>query len=96
MLGYQDRSAALDPKDAQKIVPGGNGMFLPTIVSKGRVVGTWKRIIKKKIISVVPSPFTALTKTKSALSPLPPSDIETSWHKSARNNAGSYPVKPKK
>jgi hypothetical protein len=64
MLGYQDRSAALDPNDAQKIVPGGNGMFLSTIVSNGRVVGTWKRIIKKKIVSVLPSPFTTLTKTE--------------------------------
>ena len=32
MLGYQDRSAALDPQHAQKIVPGGNGMFMPTLV----------------------------------------------------------------
>lgn len=65
MLGYQDRSAALEPRHARKIVPGGNGMFLPTIVSNGRVVGTWKRTLKKKTVVVTPSPFTSLTKAET-------------------------------
>lgn len=43
MLGYADRSAALPPEFADRIVPGGNGMFLPTVVSRGQVVGTWRR-----------------------------------------------------
>jgi hypothetical protein len=65
MLGYQDRSAALDPRHAQKIVPGGNGVFLPTIVSKGQVVGTWKRAIKKKTVVFTPLPFAPLTKIET-------------------------------
>jgi len=65
MLGYQDRSAALDSRHARKIVPGGNGMFLPTIISNGRVVGTWKRAFKKKTMVVMPSPFTSLTKAET-------------------------------
>lgn len=69
MLGYQDRSAALDPSHAQKIVPGGNGMFLPTIVSNGQVVGTWKRTLKKKTVVVTPSPFTSLTKAEARAFP---------------------------
>lgn len=43
LLGYRDRTAQLDPVHADRIVPGGNGMFRPTVVSAGRVVGTWTR-----------------------------------------------------
>jgi hypothetical protein len=39
-LGYKDRSASLDPQYASQIIPGDNGMFSPTIVIGGRVVGT--------------------------------------------------------
>ena len=42
VLGYGDRSAVLDPAFATRIVPGGNGMFLSTVVVDGRVVGTWR------------------------------------------------------
>ncbi len=61
MLGYRDRSAILDAEDATKVVPGGNGVFKPTIVSNGRIVGTWKRTIKKDVVTVTPEPFTSLT-----------------------------------
>ncbi len=47
MLGYKDRSAALHADHANNIVPGGNGMFLSTIVVDSQVVGTWKKTIKK-------------------------------------------------
>lgn len=43
LLGYQDRGASLAPAYAQLIVPGGNGVFQPTVVVDGRVVGTWRR-----------------------------------------------------
>ena len=43
LLGYQDRSAALDWEFAALVCPGGNGMFAPTIVQGGRVIGTWTR-----------------------------------------------------
>ncbi|HEV7705367.1 MAG TPA: winged helix DNA-binding domain-containing protein, partial [Gemmatimonadaceae bacterium] len=42
LLGYTERSIALDSKHASAIVPGNNGMFLATIVAGGRVVGTWR------------------------------------------------------
>ena len=41
--GYRDRSAVLDPRHADRIVPGGNGVFHPTLVLDGKVVGTWRR-----------------------------------------------------
>jgi hypothetical protein len=46
LLGYQDRSLALPTEHAQRIVPGNNGIFLPMITSRGRVVGTWRRTPK--------------------------------------------------
>jgi hypothetical protein len=44
LLGYQTRTAVLPPEFASRIVPGGNGVFLPTVISDGKVVGTWKRV----------------------------------------------------
>jgi hypothetical protein len=60
LLGYRDRSAILDPQHADKIVPGGNGMFKNTIVIDGQVVGTWSREIKKNTVTVTPHPFDKL------------------------------------
>ncbi|MBC7869903.1 MAG: AlkZ family DNA glycosylase, partial [Chitinophagaceae bacterium] len=60
MLGYRDRSAILDAEHANKVVPGGNGVFKPIIVSNGRIVGTWKRTIKKDVVTITPEPFTSL------------------------------------
>ncbi|MDQ2774557.1 MAG: winged helix DNA-binding domain-containing protein [Acidobacteriota bacterium] len=60
LLGYKDRSAVLEPRHSRKIVPGGNGMFLPTIVIEGRVVGTWKRVLKKHEAAITFVPFEPL------------------------------------
>ena len=60
LLGYQDRSAALSAEHAQYIVPGGNGMFLSTIVANGKVVGTWRRRKTASGIVVTPMPFSTL------------------------------------
>jgi hypothetical protein len=50
----------LDPQFADNICPGGNGMFQSTIVSGGRIVGTWKRTLKKKTVDIALQPFRAL------------------------------------
>jgi Winged helix DNA-binding domain len=44
LLGYQTRTAVLPKEFASRIVPGSNGVFLPTVISDGEVVGTWKRV----------------------------------------------------
>jgi Winged helix DNA-binding domain len=62
MLGYNDRSAVLDPQHAQKQIPDNNGRFLSTMIMNGRVVGTWKRTVKKKRIQVIIEPFSSLNK----------------------------------
>ncbi|MCA1006880.1 winged helix DNA-binding domain-containing protein [Rhodococcus hoagii] len=43
ILGYRDGGAAVDPAFQPRLQPGNNGMFMPTVVENGRVVGTWKR-----------------------------------------------------
>lgn len=60
LLGYADRTAVLDPQYANHIVPGGNGVFYPTIVSNGQVVGTWQRTFKKGMVVMTPQAFTTL------------------------------------
>lgn len=58
-LGYQDRGAVIDAADLQQVCPGGNGVFKPMIVAGGRIVGTWKRTLKKTHVQIVPEPFAA-------------------------------------
>ena len=66
MLGYKDRSAVLDLMYASKICPGNNGMFMPTIVMDGRIVGIWKHTLKKGKVAVAADPFTALIDAESS------------------------------
>jgi hypothetical protein len=61
MLGYTDRSVALDRSHAPKIVPGNNGMFMPTIVARGRVIGTWRSVASRHTLTVTPLPFAPLS-----------------------------------
>jgi hypothetical protein len=67
ILGYNDRSAVLEPKHFKKIVPGSNGVFANTLVLDGRVVGTWKREVKKDKIVITATPFGSLKKAEKQL-----------------------------
>ena len=67
MLGYKDRDIPLPPAYADRIIPGRNGVFAPTLVCDGRVVGTWKRKETKTRVRVVATPF----------APIPQNDEET-------------------
>jgi hypothetical protein len=44
LLGYADRDAVLAPEHAERIVPGRNGVFRPTVVVDGQVVATWRHL----------------------------------------------------
>lgn len=57
VLGYADRSATLPAEHASRIVPGGNGVFRPTVVDDGRVVGTWKHAGRGAKRSIAATPF---------------------------------------
>jgi hypothetical protein len=61
VLGYRDRSPVLDPAFALRVSPTGNGVFLPTIVSSGRVVGTWRQSLEGRRLVAEAEPFTRLT-----------------------------------
>jgi hypothetical protein len=61
VLGYKDRSAVIPLAHMDKIVPGGNGMFMPTLVCNGQVKGLWKRTLKPKTVGVAFMPFGKLT-----------------------------------
>jgi len=56
VLGYADRSAALDPGHEALVVPGGNGVFRPVVLVDGRAVGTWSRTGRQRDQLVV-EPF---------------------------------------
>lgn len=60
LLGYADRSAQLDPVHADRVVPGGNGIFLPMAVLRGRVVGAWTRTERSRDVRVTLTPFEPL------------------------------------
>ncbi|WP_439585801.1 winged helix DNA-binding domain-containing protein [Dyadobacter bucti] len=64
MLGYADRSLSLDPMFSNRIVPGNNGVFMPTIVINGKVEGTWKRILKTDKVVIEIFSFYKLTASK--------------------------------
>jgi hypothetical protein len=63
-VAYKDRSAVLDPSYTKQ-ANSGNGMLYPTMVVDGRVVGTWKRILKKDSLAISPSPFAQLNRAET-------------------------------
>ena len=69
VLGYRDRSAVLDPAFADRIVPGGNGVFRPTVICEGRVVGTWQWTGRGARREVAGTPFTSFSDDVTAALP---------------------------
>lgn len=61
LVAYRDRSAVIDGAGLARVVPGSNGIFHPIIVIDGRVVGTWKRTIKRNSVAVTLAPFGTLS-----------------------------------
>jgi len=60
ILGYKDRSLIFtDTAHLSRIVPGSNGVFLPTIIKGGHVVGTWKRVVSKSAVHISLTTFDA-------------------------------------
>jgi hypothetical protein len=62
VLGYRDRDAVVPPRFESRICPGGNGVFMPTIVVDGQVVGTWRRATRAKLVEITAIPFKRLTR----------------------------------
>jgi hypothetical protein len=62
VLGYKDRGALLDQRHVR--LSSSNGIFWPTIIIDGRVVGTWKRHLKKNELVITAQPFTSFKKAE--------------------------------
>ena len=60
LLGYGDRRVALADEHSPLVFPGKNGMFLPTIVVDGAVVGTWRRTATSRQVAVTAQAFEPL------------------------------------
>lgn len=63
LVGYQDRSAVLDPGYVRQVNAGG-GMLSPVVVIDGQVAGTWKRKFKKETVEITPNWFGSLTEAQ--------------------------------
>ncbi len=61
MLGYKDRSLFIHPEHLRRVVPGMNGIFRPTLVERGQVIGTWLRKRMARSVRVTVSGFDTLT-----------------------------------
>ncbi|GIH99594.1 hypothetical protein Pta02_16030 [Planobispora takensis] len=82
ILGYRDRHAVLPAEFAHRVFPGG-GIFRPTVVSDGRVVGTWKHTGRGARRTVTATPF----------APSPGGDSAFPW-KIAEEIARAYAALP--
>jgi Winged helix DNA-binding domain len=65
IVGYTDRSAVFDASHTKKLDSRANILFSHTLVLDGRVVGTWKRTMKKDAVIITPSLFTPLNDTET-------------------------------
>lgn len=59
LLGYRDRTLALDPADARRVQAGG-GIVRPVLLVDGRVAGTWRPERRAGGLTVSVEPFTGL------------------------------------
>ncbi len=66
IISYSDRSDVLEPKYAKKIINGSTLLFLPMVISDGKVVGTWKRSNDKGKSVVTVTPFRKFTREQVA------------------------------
>lgn len=60
VLGYGDRTAVLAAEHTERIVPGRNGMFRPTVVHGGQIVATWRWTGRGARRTAAAEPFTRL------------------------------------
>jgi len=57
LLGYRDPTHAIDADELARVVPGQNGIFLPLVVTNGRIVGTWRKKISASGLTGVAALF---------------------------------------
>jgi hypothetical protein len=68
LVGYTDRSAAVDSSTSPLVMSG--GLFKPVVVAGQRLVGTWKRRLERDAVVCSLEPFARLTRATSRASVL--------------------------
>ncbi len=66
LMGYTNRTPAIDTTRFKQIAGTGNGILSSTIVINSQVTGTWKRTIQKNKVSIETTPFDSFNKTQKA------------------------------
>ena len=68
IIGYADRRPVLGEHfDQFNATVSSNGMFAPTVIADGRVVGVWRRRLRRDRVEVSVTPFEALDDRLDAL-----------------------------
>ncbi len=68
IIGYADRRPVLGKHfDEFNSAVSSNGMFSPTVIADGHVVGLWKRTLRRDGVTVAVTPFEALDAHRDAL-----------------------------
>ena len=70
VLGYADRTATVPAAHADRIVPGANGVFRPTVLHDGVAVATWRWVGTGRNRRVEATPFTTLDDDVAAAVPV--------------------------
>jgi hypothetical protein len=52
VIGYKDRSTFIAPDRMHDVIPGKNGVFRPTVLADGRIVGTWSRTVSRRGVRI--------------------------------------------
>ena len=65
LVGYRDRSAAVEPVFTRHVI-GINGLVNASVLVDGKVVGTWKRALGKNGVSIDIAPLRALRRGEQA------------------------------
>jgi hypothetical protein len=65
LVGFRDRSAAVEPALTRKVI-GINGLVNASVLVDGKVVGTWKRVLGRDSVSIDVAPFRALRRGEQA------------------------------
>jgi len=65
MISYKDRSASLNPIDAKKLKL--NNRLYSAMIINGRVIGTWKHVLKKDKVVLKLFLFNSLSEEENHL-----------------------------
>ena len=57
LVGYSDRSLVFDPANNGKLIGRGDPLSVYTILEDGRLIGSWKRDLKKDTVTLGAYPF---------------------------------------